>query len=691
MTVTTPPAPPIASIRDIVGLAFYNRNLIVTAFLVVFAVGVVAAVVAKTYFTAEARLLLLVGDQQTGGAGAGPAGPTVLSLDAQRVVEGEVNIVLSRAAISAMIQSIGPLVLYPELGERRWFGLLPPYPEVEQVGRAAERIVRDLKAESLKDSTVMGISYRHPDADLAASVVNELIKQYLNLRRTVYDAPATPFLTNERDRFADQLKRLDQQVKDIKTKFQVVDLPHEILLAVNQVDNVVQRRRQLQERGAALVAEVETAKQRYATMPARVFDFAETSNQTQNNDDHNVLLRLLLDEEKLSRLYTADYPPLIDIRHQIDVVRASMRSKDKPTFDTRRDVRNPSLDFLANQLIQLEAESDAVVRQLKELDDQQTSANKRVASLRDADDQLVEVIRSRDLVETIYKDYARRTEAARIDEAAAKTEFANVRVAQWAAVPVIGATMAPSLVAAGLLGGVLAAVAAGIAAGWMRSSFILPGEAERRLNLATLAVMTQRGGEILPDDEVAVLTARLAENAQKPDGLKLFQFAAVSEADQPGPTVWRIARELAEDQLVRVLLIDLTETTSRRTVGEAMRIDGLTWRASNVERLSIASKDGPNIFANTRAARRMLRNTLVQLKERFDLVLIVPPSLTAGPTLERLAPLVDATTLIIRAEHTRVLAAMRLRDAVLAADGDLYGLIFTDRQYHVPEGIVRWL
>jgi len=45
----------------------------------------------------------------------------------------------------------------------------------------------------------------------------------------------------------------------------------------------------------------------------------------------------------------------------------------------------------------------------------------------------------------------------------------------------------------------------------------------------------------------------------------------------------------------------------------------------------------------------------------------------------------------VRAEQTRALAAVRLRDAILEAGGDLLGMIFAGRRFHVPKAIYRWI
>ena len=55
--------------------------------------------------------------------------------------------------------------------------------------------------------------------------------------------------------------------------------------------------------------------------------------------------------------------------------------------------------------------------------------------------------------------------------------------------------------------------------------------------------------------------------------------------------------------------------------------------------------------------------------------------------MRRLSGLVDASVLIIRAEGARPAVAVRYRDAILKAGGNLAGFVFVGRRFYIP----RWL
>ncbi len=686
------------TMRDLAVLGFYGWKAIVFGFLLIVAVGAVAALNARTQYRAEGRLLVMVSREHVDNQGIGAQLPTVVSVDGLKAVESEINILISPAVIKQMVDAIGPQTLFPELTRRRLLGFLPPHPEDTWTGRAIEMVQARLRAEPASDSNIVRLTFNHPVPEMASRAVNELFEAYLTQRRQIYDRPRLPFLSGELARFADQLRRVETEIQTVKGRYGVIDIRQEVLLAVNQIDSIIARRRQAQERREGLASEVAEAAAKLAKTPPTVFDFAETTNQSQNDDDRNVLLRLQLQRDKLMEHYQADYPPLRDVERQIEVVRRSIKSGDKPQFTARREVRNPALAFLTNNLTQLEIEASAIQRQLDELERQQKDAEKHVTTLRDAEAQLKDLERTRGIVEQIHKDYAMRTEAARIDESQARSDDASVRVTQWAVEPVVGDTMVPSFIIAGILGGLLFAAAVGVAAAWIRQVFILPAEAERGLGLPALATLSDASSRQV-QEEMMLLAARIAELSIDGRPVKRLQLLADSEEADTIATVRTLALELAQGHGRSVVVVDLIRDgrgvlaeLPLHTGTESVRHDdAIKIVTTDIEGLSVVVGSSDTLIASLRTSLPRIRAFLNRRSDEADIVLIAAPPMRYSHLGQRLATLVDASILVVRAEQTRALAAVRLRDAILEAGGDLLGMIFTGRRFHVPKVIYRWI
>lgn len=696
--------------RDLLILAFYHKRVILAVALLSVVAGLIAATYARTQYTAESLILMMVDREHAGLQDVGGSLPSVLSIDGLKSVDSEIRILESRKVIEDTLQVVDPTVLFPELGRPRLFGLLRSDDAQDRLEKAIDLFKRHLRVEQQSASNIVRLSFSHENPDVAADTVNAIADAYLKRRRAIFDIPRSPFLASELARHSDQLKSIEEQILRLKSEYEIVDLGQEILLAANQVDSIVQRRRQTQERQAALQAEVSTARKRLAALPERVFDFKEQSNQTHNDDDRNVLLRLELERDRLASQFLPDYPPLQEIEKKIKTVRQSMKGAEKPVFSTQREVRNPTIAFLNNHLLTLEIEQDAVARQLAELDRQHAIAVEKVGRLRKAETELHDLERTRGVLEGIYRDYAQRTEAARAEEEAAKVRTSNVRVVQPGVAPATGTSMGPSFIIAGLVGGILLGAAAGVLATWLRQVYILPHEIERDLGVPAIASFADTAGELASpgaQQELIHLAAQLLDHGVGERPMSLLQFVTANEGDGEAVVARGLALELAKGRGLRTLVIDLCgdgtgqlmaiNASADPAAGDALAPSDALLAAeldavpSTVPLLWVSKAAPDSALGSLRTPIAQSRQMLERLRQRFDMILILSPPIGSSHLARRLSPMADANILIARAEHTRAPVAARMRDSILASGGDIVGLVLTGRHFHIPQVIYRWL
>ena len=696
--------------RDLLILAFYHKRIILIVALLSVVAGLVAATYARTQYTAESLILMMVNREHAGLQDMAGNLPSVLSIDGLKSVDSEIRILESRRVIEDTLMLLDPVALFPELARPRLFGLLPADDPEDRLEKAIDKFKRHLRVEQQSASNIVRLSYSHENPDVAADTVNALADAYLKRRRAIFDIPRSPFLASELARHSDQLKGIEEQIQKLKSEYEIVDLGQETLLAANQVDSIVQRTRQTQERQAALQAEVAAAKTRLAALPERVFDFKEQSNQTQNDDDRNVLLRLELERDRLASQFLPDYPPLLEIERKIKTVRQSMKGGDKPVYSTSREVRNPTIAFLKNHLLTLEIEQDAVARQLAELNRQHTVAVEKVGHLRKAETELRDLERTRGVLENIYRDYAQRTEAARAEEEAAKVRASNVRVVQPGVAPATGSSMAPSFIIAGLVGGILLGGAAGALATWLRQVYILPHEIERDLGVPAIASFAHTVGELTSpgaQQELIHLAAQLLDHGVDDRPMTLLQFVTANEGDGEAVVARGLALEFAKGRGLRTLVIDLCGDGAGQLVAINAAADGgtadrlpaadihgntdLETVPSAVPLLWVSQQAPASALGSLRTSIAQSRQMLDRLRQRFDIILILSPPVASSHLARRLSSMVDANILVARAEHTRAPVAARMRDSILASGGDIVGLVLTGRHFHIPQVIYRWL
>jgi len=88
---------------------------------------------------------------------------------------------------------------------------------------------------------------------------------------------------------------------------------------------------------------------------------------------------------------------------------------------------------------------------------------------------------------------------------------------------------------------------------------------------------------------------------------------------------------------------------------------------------------------------RHMPEFLSGLRERFDLVLIAPPSVAEAPMAMLLSRFVDGNILALSARSTRGPIATELRDALRTAGGEVTGVVLTHCRSSVPRFLRRWI
>jgi uncharacterized protein involved in exopolysaccharide biosynthesis/Mrp family chromosome partitioning ATPase len=689
------------TLRDLVIAAVYHRRVMLFAFLLPVLIAGLAALGARTTFDVEARLMVLFSKEQTGAQDL-LGGPSILSIDGLKATETESGIMLSQEVVEEMVQEMGATTLFPELARPRFFGILPPVPEEQRQQKAIDLAKEAFRAESPTGSNLVLLTFRHENRDIGLKSVDTLIDIYLERRHKIYDNPRSPTLASETAGLLDRLRRTEQEIHTTKQKLDVLDLAQETVLAVNQIDSIIQRQRQLSERRAALVAEIATARARLAALPNVVYDFTETNDRVDNDEARNRAIQLEIERRRLLERYQPDHPRVQEVQAELAKAQEIQARRRTPAI-AQREVRNPAIPFMTNQLLILDVEAEAIGRQIAELDNQRLSAEKRVQELRAAEPVLAELERSRLILSDSYREYNRRAEAARMEEDASRQRNANVRIIEWANAATAGKNLARNLLAGGVAGGLLLAGLAGLAAAYNRQVIVVPQEAEQRLGLPVQAVFDDHPqGMASPrnQQETMFLATRLLDVDHGDKQLRVIQIAGPTGADDRAGLAAALAEEIAGGHGRSILLLDIAgrDTAALASRFNARREDAVRptddlplIAPTGTAGLYLAFDVEKSALGQPRTDRRRLRDAVGHLQGSYDILLLVAPLLHVNRLALRLAPVVDATVLSVHAEVTRLPAAQSLCEELLAAGGDLLGCVVTHRRYYIPRAIYRWL
>ncbi|WP_376094291.1 hypothetical protein ACE7GA_00830 [Roseomonas sp. CCTCC AB2023176] len=540
----------------------------------------------------------------------------------------------------------------------------------------------------------MRVSAALPDAERSLAALNAVFAAYMAHRAEVFAPGDARVLSVETDRMATDLRALDEEIAAIRSANRILDLPQDISIANARRDSVTTRIDGLRERKASTDAQLSAARNRLAAYPPRVVAASETTNLSPNDDARNELTRLTLERQRVSQQYSADWPPLRELDTRIATLRQSIAVNARTRFETVREVRNPAVEQLTLRIATLEVEADAMGRQMAELEEQRAEAATRAESLLRAETVLRDLGRRRDAMETSFRSIAGRETGARISEDARRSRSPTVAVAQAPVAAAEPRDLRPSIVAAGVVGGLIAATSAAILLTLFRRSLATTDEASRGLGLPGLASIAPgampEAGRRHP--QLTDLAALILDARSSGERLSLVQFVATAENDGRSAIALAVAAEIARERNLRTLLVDL-ETDGRahlaamgsHPVHDGADPDNILAFNTVLPTLWIAFAARKSLLGNPHTGIERTIALLDRLRRELDVVVLVAPTDGAADyAMRRLTALMDANVLVLRAEKTDVSVARRARDAVLSAGGRLVGFVMNGERRIVP-------
>src|SRR3984957_18066193 len=112
-SLSEPSRTPRVTARDVLVQLFYHGPLLRKCILLGLLVGLLAASLTPTQYTADSLVLVLIGSESTSAQDSSGITPTVLSIDGLKAVQSEIQIVRSDEVLRAAIRKVGVGVIYP--------------------------------------------------------------------------------------------------------------------------------------------------------------------------------------------------------------------------------------------------------------------------------------------------------------------------------------------------------------------------------------------------------------------------------------------------------------------------------------------------------------------------------------------------------------------------------------------------
>ncbi|MFN3229541.1 MAG: GumC family protein [Asticcacaulis sp.] len=471
---------PAYALSDMPSLLLREIWLMGLVFLLIAGLGFVASLKMPTSYTAEASLLVKMGQEYVYEPRAGDAARgAVPKID--EVVQSEVEILMSHELRHRVVKTLGFAVIAPKAAAK--YAKADPVEQAKMEAEAAKAIQQGMDVATAPENNVVRLGFKHENRDSAALILNTLIDQYLLYRRDVFKDVTSPVLERQREAFELSLREADRSYEAFLLRNGVGDYATAKSTYAKLYDTLLSSRYELDAKGEELSA-------RLATLNARLETIAPEIN-LQRDLDLSVgskLLQLKADREQLLARYTPEADPVRQIDAQIQQLEAMVRSGKSVVEKDRRLGANPVYQELLTEKIRLEAEQSSNSSRRQQVIDQLGQVTGKLQSLNSIEAEFNALAAERDALQNNLRTFTTRAQESRASGEIAKAGDDSIRVVGKAVPPAKGKSLRKLVIIAGILFGGFTALCLGLLRAFLRPGFPTPRLAERTLDLPILAM-----------------------------------------------------------------------------------------------------------------------------------------------------------------------------------------------------------
>jgi uncharacterized protein involved in exopolysaccharide biosynthesis len=490
-------------LREMIAAAFRDRRRVLLAMFLTFAAVTALAAFTVPSYTAQSTLLVLLSKDYAAQSEVGSERDVAGMLDRDAFLKAETDIIESEPLAREVVRQIGVARLYPQMlnpsflhrlradWTRRLGAALglpaSPSPALEDLATVA--FSQHLSAVADKAGNVITVSFRHPDAKVAAEAVNDLVAAYLAKRIGLYAEIESTFLGRQASDLSAQLEDATRRSAGFKAKHGIIDYPTQRDILLHQQADLVRDQQNAASRVAQLEQRLSVIDTDIARTPPELTVYSESDTQQRQENLRSSLENLKVSAAKLRQTYLPNYPMMAQVEAQIRDATAQLATTGAVTAVVRRG-RNTVYDDLVLDRAHADQDLQAARAQYQQDTDHLAVLGASLTALEGNAVELADLDRQVALTEIDYRSVERTLESRRIVEAA-DANTSNVRVIS----PAIPPLSRPHLGAAILVGGALLSLIAGILTAFLcdafRRGFLLPEKLERNLGLPVLAVIPE--------------------------------------------------------------------------------------------------------------------------------------------------------------------------------------------------------
>jgi len=491
------------SVRDLVGILFRHKALILTTFLTI-AIGtaLLTFLMPNEY---ESRMKILVKNARTDvpitpERTTGTAGTYFDNEVSENQINSEIELLTSDDLLKQVVTECG--LYQPRASLSVMLGLRQaPTTQAAQIEEASQRLSKALVITPVKKANIIEVKYTSGSPEMAAAVLRKVQDLYLEKHLKLHRPPGTyDFFKNQATQSEDQLRDAQKQLSSFQQSMNVVSLTQQKEQTVQKLTDAKSRLletkatlRELNQRIAKLDQQLLNVRPRIVTQSRAL------PNQYSAEHLNTMIVELQNKRTQLLTKFRADDRLVREVDQQIRTTRAAL---DKATGETATEQStdlNPLRQTLETEQARARVDQAGAEGRQEMLAAQVDQYENQLSRLEGITGQYEELNRKVKQADDNYQLYQKKEEEARITDELDENKITNVSVAEAPNQPSL--PVRPNRLMNLLLGlflGALLSLGSVVVAEFVRDTVLTPHELEVLTGRPVLASLPK-------DADIAVL------------------------------------------------------------------------------------------------------------------------------------------------------------------------------------------
>jgi uncharacterized protein involved in exopolysaccharide biosynthesis len=477
-------APTSPTLRDVLMIVFRHPVLFVGAFLVVFT-GSVSYGWLRPCYQAHMKILLrrgrvdpMVTSEQR----------TSVEFSRSDISEEELNSEAELLRDQDLLQAVVKENALDSPARLSWLPWRKDTREI-RMARAIRSLAQRLKAEPVRRTNIITVSYETSNRVEAAQVLRSLARAYVDKHKRAHrSADELPFFEEQSKRSRRELDEAESRLLDFSRDQSVVSAAMERDLVLRRVAEIEASYQQAQVAIVETIHRIRALEDQMKSLPERSTSQIRTADNPQLLETLKAkLLELELKRTELLTRYDPGYRLVQEVEDQILQTKAVIGKEELAPVREETTEKDPNYEWAKAELGKAQVELYAAEARARAINNELLSCRAQARRLGEDAVRQQNLLTGMKTAEETYLLYAKKSEQARIGDALDERSILNVTVVESPQVPALPKYSTLTYVIVGLFAATITSTGLTFAADHLDPAFRTPEEVEATLNLPVLA------------------------------------------------------------------------------------------------------------------------------------------------------------------------------------------------------------